>query len=531
MVPVGSSATATNDVSPSHRRVFISYAHEDDDYETRVRLFAERLLKDGFEARIDQWHLSAGQDIVEFMSHEIRHADHVLVLCSPKYARKSLEAEEGQGPTGLVWEKRLITTLMTNDPKKVIPILGRGVWKSSAPDFVQGLLYIDLSRGDTFESAYKVLCRRLGGPDEPTKPLTPIAPVSTHKRSSAPAWPSCRVVIACARATVASETLRLVKKWLSDNQRSDVSPIHFSLVDAVEAARGPAVLVAVGFDARELKTILPQGSPRDDLEIVCIRSGLLQSQTSTPSSSLIEPVTTVSCPAGADPTLFLRKAILRSCARQAVQVRLILTERDLEEYFSLRYQVWREMGYLIPDGSLEPPWDVNYTDRTSIALGAYEGGRLVACARLVYGLGEEDRSAVSLIENLLTAKGGASFATRLTIPPGMPPQFDILGAFRGFPAYYRKLVTDRVAKAEVSRVIVAPDHRKHGLGEVIVDSLIALSEHRKLDVLFLACRRSHQRFYERCGFRVIPGMVCEKYINQHESSIAMERNLGGTHES
>ena len=524
---MGSSATATNAASASHRRVFISYAHEDDDYQTRVRLLAERLVDDGLDARIDQWHLAIGQDIVEFMTSEIRHADYVLVLCSPKYARKSLEAEEGQGPTGLVWEKRLITTLMTNDPMKVIPVLGRGAWKSSAPDFVQGLLYVDLSHGESFESAYKVLRRRLGGPDEPPKRPEPDRLVPP--RPPRP-WPSCHVVIACARATVASETLRLIKKWLNDNQRyvSDVSPIHFSLADAVAAARGPAVVVAVGFDAGEFKTVLPNGSPRDDLEIVCIRPGLLRSQTSTPSSSLIEPVmTTVSSPASADPVPFLRKAILRSCARQKLQVRPILAERDLEEYFRLRYEVWREMGYLKSGNSLEPPWDVNYTDRTSIALGAYEKGRLVACARLVYGLGEEDPAAVSLIEKLLTAKGGVSFADRLTIPPGMPPQFDILGAFRGFPAYYRKLVTDRVGKAELSRVIVAPDHRTHGLGEVIVDSVIALSERRKLDLLFLACRQSHQRFYERCGFRVIPDMVCEQYINHDESSIAMERNIGG----
>jgi predicted GNAT family N-acyltransferase len=514
------------------KRIFISYAHEDDDYKARVRLLAERLTTDGLDVRLDQWHLMAGRDLVEFMSHEIRHADYVLVLCSPKFASKSLEAEEGQGPSGLVWEKRLITTLMERDPKRVIPVLGRGTWAMSAPSFFQGLLYIDLSNRDIFERAYGDLYGRLLGSAEPVPPVRPTA-TRTDSRDVTPhlPWPTCRIVIACARPAVRSERLRLIKKWLNEKARcgANMRPIHFSLASAAESAgREPTVLLALGFSTQEIQAAFPEGAGRNNLDIVCLPSSIPQREVPTPSASLVDPTVAVSV-AGADPIPFVRKALLRSCARQAVSVRHIQTEQELEEYFVLRYNVWKEMGYLAgDDGSLETPWDVNYTDRTSVALGAYAHGKLVACARLVYGLGEEDRAVVAMMEQLLSAKGGTSLARRLTIPPGMPPQFDILGAFRGFPAYYRQLVTDKVAKAEVSRVIVEAKYRQHGLGEVVVDSLSALAERRKLDLLFLACRQSHRPFYERCGFQAIPDMVCDRFVNHDEPSIAMERHLGGT---
>jgi predicted GNAT family N-acyltransferase len=521
-------AAPTNSLAVHRKRVFISYAHEDDDYNARVRQLAEHLAKDGLDVRLDQWHLTAGHNVVEFMTSEIRHADYVLVLCSPKFARKTLEAEDGQGPTGLVWEKRLITTVMENDPQKVIPVLGRGTWKVSAPSILQGLLYIDLSTRETFAHAYRDLLRRLGGAVE-TAPLnTRTPPQATAGGSvSRPTWPTCSIVITCARRAASWETLRQIKKWLNDNARdtADVSPTLFSLPQAIESARGAAtILLALGFNKEEVLAV-PLGSERKDLEVVCVPSPVPHTDSYIPSASLIDPGR-ISVVEG-DPVPFVRKALLRSCASQVVSVRNIQTDQELAEYFALRYRVWAEQGYLARgEASLDTPWEIDYTDRTSVALGVYTSGELVACARLVYGLGEEDRSVVATIEQLLVAKGGTSLLRRLTIPPGMPPQFDILGAFRGFPAYYRQLVTDRVAKAEVSRVIVAPEYRKHGLGEVLVDSLAALADRRQLDLLFLACRQSHRSFYERCAFQVIPNMVCDRFINQDEPSIAMERRLG-----
>lgn len=58
--------------------------------------------------------------------------------------------------------------------------------------------------------------------------------------------------------------------------------------------------------------------------------------------------------------------------------------------------------------------------------------------------------------------------------------------------------------AEVSRVIVAPEHRGEGLGEVLVDSLLSLARLQRLQVLFLACHMNLQGFYERVAFTCYP---------------------------
>jgi len=82
---------------PTHTpvRVFISYAWEDDEYRNWVARLASQLCKDGVNARLDRWHVQPGQTIPEFMNSEIRQADKVLVLCSPKYQEKVHAMEDG----------------------------------------------------------------------------------------------------------------------------------------------------------------------------------------------------------------------------------------------------------------------------------------------------------------------------------------------------------------------------------------------------------------------------------------------------
>ena len=81
-------------------RVFISYAWEDDEYREWVAQLAAQLRADGVEARLDRWHVQRGQTIPEFMNSEVRQADKVLVLCSPKYQDKVHAMEDGGPSTG-----------------------------------------------------------------------------------------------------------------------------------------------------------------------------------------------------------------------------------------------------------------------------------------------------------------------------------------------------------------------------------------------------------------------------------------------
>jgi hypothetical protein len=169
------------------KRVFISYAWDDDDYKLWVRQLAIRLRNDGVDVRLDYWHLQETDTIAEFMNREVRHADWVLVLCSPSYQSKVHLSEDGERSTGVGWESRLLgsSKFMTSQ-NKALAALGRGSWLDSAPDFLVGQVYCDLSNEATFEANYKTLLKRITGTSEKAPPVgalpanleeTPLAPL------------------------------------------------------------------------------------------------------------------------------------------------------------------------------------------------------------------------------------------------------------------------------------------------------------------------------------------------------------------
>jgi hypothetical protein len=154
-------------------RVFISYAWENDEYRHLVKRLAERLREDRVDARLDAW-VPEGLTIPEFISREIRHADKILVLCSPQYRQKVHAMEEGERITGTGWESMLVTSSIwanLSDRSKIIPVLLRGAWKEAAPDVLIGLRYFDLSNTAKSEANYHELLRSLTGQTEPIPPL------------------------------------------------------------------------------------------------------------------------------------------------------------------------------------------------------------------------------------------------------------------------------------------------------------------------------------------------------------------------
>jgi tetratricopeptide (TPR) repeat protein len=185
-------------VPPKPPRVFISYAWEDDDYRLWVKQFATRLRADGVDARLDAWHLEETDNIPAFMNREIRHAERVLVLCSPAYRIKVHATEDGERSTGVGWEAGLLTGQMfVANENKVYAALARGSWSEAAPDFLLGARYDDLSDPKTFEAHYRDLLRRLTGTSEKAPSLgelpaglepEPVAPLRGSVPVGVP-WP------------------------------------------------------------------------------------------------------------------------------------------------------------------------------------------------------------------------------------------------------------------------------------------------------------------------------------------------------
>ncbi len=154
-------------------RVFISYAWEDDEYRALVKSLAVRLREDGIDARLDAWHLE-GLTIPEFMSREVRHADKIIVVCSPQYRKKFHAMEDGERMPGVGWESLLVTSSIwsnLSNRKTITPVLLRGSWREASPDVLTGLPYFDLSNMANFEANYRNLLRSLTGLGEPAPPL------------------------------------------------------------------------------------------------------------------------------------------------------------------------------------------------------------------------------------------------------------------------------------------------------------------------------------------------------------------------
>ena len=174
-------------------RVFISYAWEDDEYREWVRSLATQLIQDGVDVRLDHWDLEEGDTIAGFMNREERHADKVLVLCSPMYRTKVHEMEEGKRVTGTGWESRLLTSSMFQRglTDKALPVLARGAWEEAAPSFLADYPYTDLTVSDeqTLKQNYNELLRRILGIRE-EKPSLGSPPL--EKLASKPAPPFFR---------------------------------------------------------------------------------------------------------------------------------------------------------------------------------------------------------------------------------------------------------------------------------------------------------------------------------------------------
>ena len=170
-------------MSPTPPRVFLSYAWEDDVYRNRVEAFATRLCNDGINARLDAWHVTGSVTIPEFMASEVRHAEKVLLVCSPKYAQKIHAMEDGEKITGSGWEHMLVTSDIWTGLKNradVVVVVFRGTWRDATPSFASGLPSYDLTDDATFETQYTELLRRLTGQTKQAppvgKPVTGLMP-------------------------------------------------------------------------------------------------------------------------------------------------------------------------------------------------------------------------------------------------------------------------------------------------------------------------------------------------------------------
>lgn len=141
--------------------VLISYAWEEEDteYMTWVECFASDLRKNGINAQIDKYQ-PHGSDLVKFMRDSIRTAQKVLCILTPRYKEK---AESGQG--GAAYEGGIISHEIYNnqDTTKFIPILKKGDFRSSTPDFIDGRKGFDCSTIEKYQQEFTSIVKIIKG--------------------------------------------------------------------------------------------------------------------------------------------------------------------------------------------------------------------------------------------------------------------------------------------------------------------------------------------------------------------------------
>lgn len=122
------------------RTAFISYSWDTSEHQEWVLNLAKDLMsKFGIEVILDQFELSAGNDLTYFMESSIEKADKVLIILTPNYKLKAEERTSGVG-----YETSMITQEIFESPiskVKFIPILRSGTLTTSTPKFLKSKIF------------------------------------------------------------------------------------------------------------------------------------------------------------------------------------------------------------------------------------------------------------------------------------------------------------------------------------------------------------------------------------------------------
>ncbi len=125
-------------------RVFISYAHEDNGgaHQEQVRTLWRLLRRVGIDARLDLLAAEEPQDWALWTHHEYRSADHVLIVASPAYKRRSEGTETPGTGAGVIWEARLIRGEIYARPddwfRRILRVVLPGGSRDDLPDYLGG---------------------------------------------------------------------------------------------------------------------------------------------------------------------------------------------------------------------------------------------------------------------------------------------------------------------------------------------------------------------------------------------------------
>jgi TIR domain len=142
--------------------VFMSYSWDSDRHKKWVRDLAKRLVSNGVNVWLDQWHVGPGDSLTRFMEQKIARSGHVLVVCTPLYARKSNTRRGGVG-----YEQQIISGRIAGGipRRKFIPIVREGTLEpgkgTGIPTHFSGIYALDMRSPQRSNRNFEELVRAI----------------------------------------------------------------------------------------------------------------------------------------------------------------------------------------------------------------------------------------------------------------------------------------------------------------------------------------------------------------------------------
>lgn len=203
-----------------------------------------------------------------------------------------------------------------------------------------------------------------------------------------------------------------------------------------------------------------------------------------------------------------------------MEIRLLSTPSELRNYFHLRHQVYSILGYLsVSLEGCDSQLEIDGCDQYSLHIGAFFRETLVGTARIIASE-YPDRNVAQIVNELASED--------LDVEENMNRVIQV-----GLPVFQSNPINSRVAElniknrkyGELSRVIVHWDYRGAGISNQIMEYSIGQAIEYGFSTLFLECLEIHQKYYEKHGFKRVPGMHFRRVVHIDKKVIAMERNF------
>jgi len=142
-------------------KVFISYSHDSQELEEKVKNLADTLIQYGVQTEIDQYTLNPIQGWPQYMLENILSSDYILCVCTETYKKRFENNEKIGVGLGAKFEGKYITQILYSEEynKKVLPILFTN--DCAIPLVLQPYTHYKLYEKGEFEKLYRYITGQL----------------------------------------------------------------------------------------------------------------------------------------------------------------------------------------------------------------------------------------------------------------------------------------------------------------------------------------------------------------------------------